>query len=644
MRFAATTTRARPCACHVHRIALEDDRDEPASGGGGPATPGRDTPDARLRRLVREWIASSRDALTEEQILQALRTGKAAILSGDPVWVESWEDDFNDDWQEGLRRIMRKAGAAELRRLDLALSFDLDNPYATRFAIKQTATMVTAVSDETRAAIRGVIGAGFIEGFPPRDMAALIKPTIGLTARDARAVRNRAAALAEDLTPEQVAKQTARYANKLLNRRCDNISRTETIGSQNAGQDAAWQSATDAGLVDPGAVRRWVSTPSSGRTCDLCAPMQGAEAKLDEPFTTPDGRSIDRPPLHPSCFAAGTVVCGPRVLASTDRLYRGEVVEIECGAGRVTVTPNHPLLTPEGWVAAGELHEGGHLVCCGDRERMVAAIHPHDHQAPALIEEVVEACGRASKVAPALVPVAAEDFHGDGVGSEVYVVRTDGLLRNRGDASLLEPDRKQDLVRAGVEASGFARLGALDGCPDETRPTLGGGVRGLGEGAVHLRCAAGGHQPVGDKRSPDFDAGLDKAATNPASVHPVGAGERKLGLAGAVARSDFGDRQVAPSAPRMVRDAGLLDAAVDHDGRDAEACRDGECSLAGGVARHHLGVVEDVAVTFLLWRIDRIERRPFEGHVYNLQTLGEWYTANSIVAHNCRCSMTLHQP
>ena len=37
-------------------------------------------------------------------------------------------------------------------------------------------------------------------------------------------------------------------------------------------------------------------------------------------------------------------------------------------------------------------------------------------------------------------------------------------------------------------------------------------------------------------------------------------------------------------------------------------------------------------------QIIRVSRRPFAGHVYNLQTKEGWYTANGILTHNCRCS------
>jgi len=236
---------------------------------------------------------------------------KAALLANDPVWADRW-DDLDDDWQDSLRRLMRRAGAAELRRLDLPLSFELDNPYATRFALTQTAEMVKAVTAETKKAIRAVVGAGFVEHYPPRDMAKLVKPMIGLTAPDARAVRNRAAKLAkDDLSPERVQELTERYADKLLRRRCENIARTETINSLSAGNNAAWRSADEAGLLPKGTEREWMATPTSGRTCTICARLHGKRIPLDGTYTHPvTGAPISHPggEAHPSCRCAERLV------------------------------------------------------------------------------------------------------------------------------------------------------------------------------------------------------------------------------------------------------------------------------------------------------------------------------------------------
>lgn len=44
-------------------------------------------------------------------------------------------------------------------------------------------------------------------------------------------------------------------------------------------------------------------------------------------------------------------------------------------------------------------------------------------------------------------------------------------------------------------------------------------------------------------------------------------------------------------------------------------------------------------------QVIRVRRKPFSGHVYNLQTITGWYIANDIVIHNCRCVIIpAHEP
>jgi hypothetical protein len=48
------------------------------------------------------------------------------------------------------------------------------------------------------------------------------------------------------------------------------------------------------------------------------------------------------------------------------------------------------------------------------------------------------------------------------------------------------------------------------------------------------------------------------------------------------------------------------------------------------------GKLRDTSVIFPDKIVD-IKIRHFKGKVYNLETAGHWYTANSIIAHNCLC-------
>ena len=275
-----------------------------------PKAAGRDTPDRKLRNAVRKWIAAARARLTDAQIEEALRTGNAVLLTSDPAWAEEWAK-LGDRWDERLRELMQRTGAAEFRALDLELKFELDNPHAAEYAREQTATLVERVTTETRAAIREIVGRGYVEGLHPYEQARAIRPMLGLTERDAKAARNRLQALLDDgQEPARALKGAERYEEKLLRRRAENIARTETLSAENAGQDAAWSTAADAGLLDQETTwREWIATPGSDRTCDICAPMHGQRRRMGEAFESDEGDVVDRPPLHPSCRCAlGLVV------------------------------------------------------------------------------------------------------------------------------------------------------------------------------------------------------------------------------------------------------------------------------------------------------------------------------------------------
>jgi len=114
-------------------------------------------------------------------------------------------------------------------------------------------------------------------------------------------------------------------------------------------------------------------------------------------------------PVHMQCFPAGTVVSGPKAVASVTRWYSGELVEIETRSGAVLAsTPNHPILTVQGWVPMGLLEQGDQVVSQGGSERS------------ALIEDVASSVGEHSME----VAVTDESFHGDGTGSRRATVTT----------------------------------------------------------------------------------------------------------------------------------------------------------------------------------------------------------------------------
>jgi hypothetical protein len=335
------------------------------------------------------------------------------------------------------------------------------------------------------------------------------------------------------------------------------------------------------------------------------------------------------PPRHPNCFPAGTLVSGGRPHGATARWYEGSLVRLCFVSGReLAVTPNHPLLSREGWVAAGEVNVGRYLIGASGLEGIVGR-GPEDQQVPARIEDVVLALALRSGVRA--VPGAAVDFHGDGREGEVHVVGANGLLRyglkpagreKRSEIAvaladvrpvppaLLQGDRalREPMRRNGRPPSCRVRRGS-------SVATLLGRERGRVDTSLLTRAA--------QRHALRYQATSDRVAAHSSTL-----GDALHGLASTVVgRQLLGVESLHRSAFLGTRgaDAGPSEMVV--DGRvvaESETTRKALDRLAGEVA---------------LDEVVEVGRREFRGHVYNLELRDHWYLSNGIVAHNCGCTL-----
>jgi len=184
----------------------------------------------------------------------------------------------------------------------ISFGFDVSNPHAVDFLKNYDMDLIREISDETRAAVKQVVLDAFQQGGHPYQQAKTIRQIVGLTKRQAKAVTNfRAARVAENRPAAQVDRMVAKYEQKQLRLRAENIARTETMRASNAGQDAAWNQAADKGLINRATFkRRWLVTPDD-RLCVLCAAVPALNPdgrKLGEPFITPVG-PLMYPSVHP---------------------------------------------------------------------------------------------------------------------------------------------------------------------------------------------------------------------------------------------------------------------------------------------------------------------------------------------------------
>ncbi len=226
---------------------------------------------------------------------------------------------FPDTLQPVVQAVVEafgQGGSAAARQLGVALGvsaqFDQTNPLTLSVVRARGAALVTAVTDETRAAIRAVIARSFSDGIPPRQVAQLLRPLIGLTERDSLAVVNfRFALLEQGLPPTLVANRAEFYAARLLRQRAETIACTELIHAANAGQQALWEQSVRDGVLPPETQRLWLVTPDD-RLCPICAPMEDHVREVQEAFVSPyNGSTASVPPIHPRCRCAVAISSVP---------------------------------------------------------------------------------------------------------------------------------------------------------------------------------------------------------------------------------------------------------------------------------------------------------------------------------------------
>ncbi len=262
------------------------------------------------------------------------------------------------------------------------------------------------------------------------------------------------------------------------------------------------------------------------------------------------------------------------VRAVTERDYVGEVIVIRTARGyELSVTPNHPVATRGGWVAAAQLQAGDHVLSSTEAEWHPAGDGPDVEHVPPAIEEVA----KAFSVVLGAVPGSAEDFHGDGTEGEISIVRTDRRLVADLEAQLTDHGSEVKFSLCDVPGVGTAAL-----------------VRGglAEEDAVGLACAA--HSLMGS-------SGVPLAFFRGQPAVPLAL-------------------SLAPSPDSR---SGFEEPAADDAPADVEGFCERLLALSSRVALDEVVEVKRYVSAHT--------------RVYNLSTSTGWYFAEGIVTHNCEC-------
>lgn len=291
------------------------------------------------------------------------------------------------------------------------------------------------------------------------------------------------------------------------------------------------------------------------------------------------------PPYHYRCFTGDTRVQG-RALVVLRSLYAGEVIEVATEGGRrVTLTANHPVLTPQGFVPAGALEHGQDLLCDGQDARsgpVRSGDHLDEEHEPPTLEELFRTLRERGGVAA--IDRVADDLHGDALFGEgkIEVVTVDRELTRRLQAQAAE-GRREPVFVTSRRAPGPALLGRS----------------GPSSNLIWTVGAGGRRSPCGSALAAERGAPVGMLAA-PQPLQPL--------CLGPAAKLD----------PRLFQNP--------HDGRDADAV------LARQLLRQGPSQVA-------LDKVVEIRRKPLRGHVYDLQTETGFTVAGGVFASNCRTTV-----
>lgn len=286
------------------------------------------------------------------------------------------------------------------------------------------------------------------------------------------------------------------------------------------------------------------------------------------------------PPSHVNCVLPGNKIVIPDLAGATKAFYDGRCIEIIVSSGsKITVTPNHPVLTARGWIRAQFISESDQIITAANAERIALGINPYYDYRPTRIEEVFSSLAKSSFVLSERMKMTAEDFHGDArlTDGNVDVVFPNSLLENHVEI-ITKPPSEDALSGAGVRGGFFAGdcvldIGSLRSFLPFSRGMAGGDLGGSFVGG-HLRPLEG----FGGVLVSEIDAVLQKTIGQYFSTNSGSVGQFLNRFA-----SDIASDQVV-----------------------------------------------------------KVRNFNYSGHVYDLQSANYGlYICNNIILHNCRCSLSV---
>lgn len=269
--------------------------------------------DEPMKWLVRFWKDQAAVMLYRD--LREIVTGETDPESLFEVWFQDYSKMLADKmapvWTDSFRQGWKNT--ASFHGVNIVSS----EAQVRSWIMERTGNLITNCCQEQIKAVRYLIAESETLHMSSAETARYIRPTIGLTERQAEANLKHYNAVKEKLraehprmkpeTIEQRARTSAaKYAEKQQRYRAETIARTEIAQAYNEGTDAFIRDAMERDEM-PEMKKVWSTAKNSENVCEACKALEGKIIGMDEDFEAKSGRKTitkSVPPLHPRCKCA----------------------------------------------------------------------------------------------------------------------------------------------------------------------------------------------------------------------------------------------------------------------------------------------------------------------------------------------------
>lgn len=382
---------------------------------------------------------------------------------------------------------------------------------------------------------------------------------------------------------------------------------------------------------------------SHGTTCGLCAPYEGrvySKSGTDPVFPPlasafgkvdpagPDDLTNTWLNIHPNCLVPGGTVLAEGVVAHTSREYSGPVITLKTSRGnRITVTPNHPILTTSGFVPAARLQKGQKIIEATGEYRFLFGEAPNDINIPTPVEDIGHSIVQSRGGASVCVESTTEQFHGDGTpDGKVKIVLSKGFVEGKLNSLGSKPVSKKRFPSGHLGRFHFFAKSTLLQILQRPFCAANRIMRRLGF------CGSVKTVPVESEKPTDVCNRTATLSGNFRKSKPLVV-KLKKPLKFISAGLDVSGGHVKKLFPLLF----LKKPVVNHSPLDGVFCYPKmlrELSISEPLAAQRLQCLfrDNALVVSELVHVDTSE---YHGMVYNLETKYGFYTYNNIVTHNC---------